>query len=353
MSDSESDDIPDVETCQKLTERFAEITGTDEACAQFYLQDRNWDLQRSVSAFFDSTQNSGVNFINDCDEPGIVLKVDQKMVNYLELGSSEPPPKFTVFTWNIDGLSEYNLKVRTKAVCKIILTEKPDVIFLQEVIPETLNYIKDKLPEYVCVAGNCDDYFIATLTRRFTVYYDSHTIIKFPNSLMRRNYIITKAHIGELKLQLINTHLESTAEHSSERIRQLKTVFENIAQIPENQTVIFAGDLNLRDKELALAGGIPPGMEDMWITCGSRKECQYTWDTMRNTNSQIPSKFKPRCRFDRMYLRNSHPQSVLPLFFGLVGIQKVAGTQTFPSDHWGIQVHFEIEKKKVSAQSSS
>lgn len=91
----------------------------------------------------------------------------------------------------------------------------------------------------------------------------------------------------------------------------------------------------------------------MWITCGSRKECQYTWDTMRNTNSQIPSKFKPRCRFDRMYLRNSHPQSVLPLFFGLVGIQKVAGTQTFPSDHWGIQVHFEIEKKKVSAQSSS
>lgn len=51
MSDSESDDIPDVETCQKLTERFAEITGTDEACAQFYLQDRNWDLQ--VKNFFE------------------------------------------------------------------------------------------------------------------------------------------------------------------------------------------------------------------------------------------------------------------------------------------------------------
>jgi len=40
-------DIPDRETCQKLTEQFAEITGTDEACAQFYLQDRNWNLEVS------------------------------------------------------------------------------------------------------------------------------------------------------------------------------------------------------------------------------------------------------------------------------------------------------------------
>jgi tyrosyl-DNA phosphodiesterase 2 len=47
MSQSEDvdSDIPDRETCQKLTEQFAEITGTDEACAQFYLQDRKWDLE--------------------------------------------------------------------------------------------------------------------------------------------------------------------------------------------------------------------------------------------------------------------------------------------------------------------
>lgn len=32
-------------TLQSLVEQFAEITGTDEACAQFYLQDRKWDLE--------------------------------------------------------------------------------------------------------------------------------------------------------------------------------------------------------------------------------------------------------------------------------------------------------------------
>ena len=43
MSDDE--DIPDVKICQERVEKFAEITGTDEACAQFYLQDRKWDLE--------------------------------------------------------------------------------------------------------------------------------------------------------------------------------------------------------------------------------------------------------------------------------------------------------------------
>lgn len=55
----------------------------------------------------------------------------------------------------------------------------------------------------------------------------------------------------------------------------------------EDATVIFAGDLNLRDKELDSIGGIPAGMEDVWISSGSRKECQYTWDMTRNSNLEV------------------------------------------------------------------
>ena len=43
--DTEEDNIPDRETCEGLTQQFAEVTGTDVALAQYYLQDRNWDLQ--------------------------------------------------------------------------------------------------------------------------------------------------------------------------------------------------------------------------------------------------------------------------------------------------------------------
>jgi len=33
---------------KSLTEQFAEITGTDTALAQFFLQDRKWDLQVAI-----------------------------------------------------------------------------------------------------------------------------------------------------------------------------------------------------------------------------------------------------------------------------------------------------------------
>ncbi|KAJ8874107.1 hypothetical protein PR048_024948 [Dryococelus australis] len=95
MSNTEENEIiPDRDTCQKLTEQFAEITGTDVACAQFYLQDRNWDLekpfhivsssevvcvnvfQRSVNAFFEVSQTGGVSVLHDGDAPGIVVNVE-------------------------------------------------------------------------------------------------------------------------------------------------------------------------------------------------------------------------------------------------------------------------------------
>lgn len=37
--------IPDGKIATELVNKFAEVTGTDTACAQFYLQDRNWNLQ--------------------------------------------------------------------------------------------------------------------------------------------------------------------------------------------------------------------------------------------------------------------------------------------------------------------
>ena len=41
------------EICQKLVEEFVQMTETDEALAQFYLQDRNWSLRLSVNDYFD------------------------------------------------------------------------------------------------------------------------------------------------------------------------------------------------------------------------------------------------------------------------------------------------------------
>jgi tyrosyl-DNA phosphodiesterase 2 len=45
--------------------------------------------------------------------------------------------------------------------------------------------------------------------------------------------------------------------------------------------VIYGGDLNMRDTELAAVGGLPPGLRDAWEFCGRRKELEFTWDLTR------------------------------------------------------------------------
>jgi tyrosyl-DNA phosphodiesterase 2 len=54
-----------------------------------------------------------------------------------------------------------------------------------------------------------------------------------------------------------------------------------VCRRPSSQTVIYGGDLNMRDSELAAVGGLPPGLRDCWQTCGRRKEAEFTWDMTR------------------------------------------------------------------------
>jgi len=54
--------------------------------------------------------------------------------------------------------------------------------------------------------------------------------------------------VKDVPSTLMTSHLESTASHVAERKRQLKTAFDVVKR--QNNTVIFGGDLNLRDKEV-------------------------------------------------------------------------------------------------------
>ncbi|KAG8224088.1 hypothetical protein J437_LFUL001782 [Ladona fulva] len=325
------------EKCQALVEKFAEITETDEACAQFYLQDRQWNLERSVSDYFEAANTSRASTSSHFE----ISNAGQELLNALGPGyelTTEPPPRFYFVSWNIDGLQHKNLKIRTKA----------------ELIPETIDYIEEKLPEYHVISGRMgeEDYFSGVLLLRFTVQYESHKIIPHETSHMKRNLLCVKACIGDTKFELVNSHLESTKDYKVERIKQLQTAFKYIKSHSLDRTAIFAGDLNLRDKEVDLAGGVPSGVDDLWEVCGSRPEARYTWDTKRNSNAQQLiagtgagyKGFWPRMRFDRGYIRYSPKRNVVPRHFGLLGIQKVAGIQSFPSDHWGIRTWFDIRR---------
>ena len=48
MSDSESSEdanLPSAAECEERCQTFVAVTGTDSACAMFFLQDRDWDVK--------------------------------------------------------------------------------------------------------------------------------------------------------------------------------------------------------------------------------------------------------------------------------------------------------------------
>ena len=51
------------------------------------------------------------------------------------------------------------------------------------------------------------------------------------------------------------------------------------------------GDLNIRDSEIDQLKGLPSDMYDLWIKLGKRKEVQYTWDCLRNTNVEVMNQY--------------------------------------------------------------
>ena len=128
------------------------------------------------------------------------------------------------------------------------------MIFFQELIPQTFEYLAKRLAsKYFPVVGTEDpnsEYFTATFLRLNHVIYEDHYIVPYSNTAMGRNLLVTKAFSGRAKLFLLNTHLESTAQFAEQRQTQLELCFNHCNSIPPEYNVIFGGDLNLRDKEV-------------------------------------------------------------------------------------------------------
>ena len=51
-------------------------------------------------------------------------------------------------------------------------------------------------------------------------------------------------------------------------------------------------------------------------------------------------------RFDRVYIRPSESNNLVAEQFGLVGLKRVEGTQSFPSDHWGLRLSLKLSQEQ-------
>lgn len=246
----------------------------------------------------------------------------------------------TLVSWNVDGLNKNHLHQRISAVCSLTLGLDPDVIFFQEVIPEIEADIRSWFPQYLYIPGDSHGYYVATLLKKDTVRCNSHSVVEFHSSKMERHIVLAQTTINNRDVALLNTHLESMGYSSEVRKVQLRKCFRQCKKESAEKTVIFGGDLNLRDHEVGACGGPPAGVEDVWVVCGSDPDSCYTWDMTHNDNLGFDGRNNARLRFDRVYIRHSQPAAFVPASFQLIGQKRLPAEQCFPSDHWGLAIQF-------------
>ncbi|XP_040288823.1 tyrosyl-DNA phosphodiesterase 2 isoform X1 [Bufo bufo] len=353
--------IPSLITERERTcAEFASIAGCDLAVAQCYLAENDWELERAINSYFEpgveslpkeeplsivtkpstsETMSVTDTCIDLTDDSPVVIKQAPVVDNPTTL-NQEDESHITLLTWNVDGIDQSNLPERARGVCSYLALYSPDVIFLQEVIPLYYDYLKKRAISYTIITGEEDGYFTAIMLKKSRVKLISQEIVPFPSTVMMRNLLVVNVNICGHNICLMTSHLESTKEHSNERVNQLRIVLKKIEEVPPSTTVIFGGDTNLRDSEVDKIGGLPSTILDIWEFLGKPERCRYTWDTKLNNN--LKARYTCRLRFDRIFYRAAEDGSqVVPQSLDLVGTEKL-DCGRFPSDHWGLFCDFDV-----------
>ncbi|XP_014793986.1 PREDICTED: tyrosyl-DNA phosphodiesterase 2 isoform X1 [Calidris pugnax] len=332
-----------------LCSEFAAITSSDAAVARRFLASNDWQIERALNAYFDpplEKEEAAGEVPPACTGTGscIDLTADattsNASVNSADSRQQEDDSSFSLITWNIDGLDLGNLKERARGICSYLTLYNPDVVFLQEVIPPHLCFLQMKASSYTIIPGNIDGYFTVIMLKKSRVKLLKHEIIPFPTTSMMRNLLVVHVSISGNELCLMTSHLESTKNHSEERVKQLQIVLNRMQEESESTTVIFGGDTNLRDSEITKLGNLPNNVMDIWEFLGKPQHCRYTWDTHSNTNLAAP--YKCKMRFDRVYFRPAAQEGhIIPRSMDLIGLEKL-DCGRFPSDHWGLLCTFDV-----------
>uniref|UniRef100_A0A8C6S2I3 Tyrosyl-DNA phosphodiesterase 2b n=1 Tax=Neogobius melanostomus TaxID=47308 RepID=A0A8C6S2I3_9GOBI len=296
---------------------FASIAGTDSAVAQCYLAENDWEMERALNSFFEADLERSYKAFYKLTLCSIDLTEDSPSSSK---PSEEDDRKLSLISWNVDGLDTDNLVERARGLCSYLVLYTPDVVFLQELIPPYVQYLKKRAVSYLIIEGGGDGYFTGMMLKRSRVKLLEENIVPFPTTKMMRNLLVAQVTFKDHKLCLMTSHLESCKGHAEERMKQLR-------------------DTNLRDTEVAKVG-LPSTVSDVWERLGKQEHCRYTWDTKTNTNKTVP--YVSRCRFDRIYLRPASKEGVSHFVtdhMALIGQEKL-DCGRFTSDHWGIYCSF-------------
>ena len=251
-------------------------------------------------------------------------------------------PMLSVVTWNIDGLSNVHTSLRAMEASRLILQETPDVIMLQECVPENHQIFHRRFLSqgYKCIHDeNLSGYYTLSYCKPLWSILASQRL-PFNRSMMGRDILKFEISNGQQKVLCLCSHLESCREFGEIRVQQLRQLFE-VAHSYQGPVVI-GGDLNIRDNEVKSvvhemrSAHSNFDIKDAWEASGCLKDQKFTWICPGNT--------KIKCRFDRIFFK---PIDVSVPSFKLIGADKLMSTNSAPSDHLGISTRFVLPTPKT------
>jgi len=238
-------------------------------------------------------------------------------------------------TWNLNGLDDEHLDMRTeaamfqlllgapieKAVAPDFKPNMPDIVLLQEVVSRTFHA---HIVPHLTAAG-------------FTLFPDAPTERSYFEVIAVRQPILESSYtkfdysdqgrglstLSIKGLSIMTAHLESQKPGASMRVDQATGILQQMNQ--QQGAIIFAGDTNLRKSEWQDLE--PKNIKDAWEATGSVKKHKTTWQM-----NQYKS------RYDRIWHKGLAIKS-----FETFGKEKVAGINQRPSDHLGLRVIFDLE----------
>lgn len=312
---------------------------------------------------------------------------------------------FKILSYNIDGLNDCQDEVmeRTFLIIALILSQNPDIIHLQEVIPRQFSTLLSSFNAqgYQCSEGDITQQRSLLLRPYFTLSFikRNHPAIqkiaferiayeekdKELKSFQGRDLLLLQCHINNYPFLLVNAHLESCgaafkSPQSIIRQAQLKMGLQFLENFhkPEEESKkgeerrekfgFLMGDLNIRDSEAThiLKGFSQTSKSHRLIDVAEeflkkKTHLSEEKESHHNAFEKMTFKKKPKhptpastwimpgkpevsCRFDRCYYLGGHSEkSNLELLqFSLIGNEEVFDPLQSKSGYGTPSDHFGI-----------
>lgn len=217
-------------------------------------------------------------------------------------------------------------------------------------------------------------YFCVLLIRRGLLRAGSVSVRAhaFEGSIMMRGLITVSGRLESTggRVTFLTSHLESLPMGATRRQSQFSEIVNHCREVSlQGGTAIFAGDTNLREREIsamdvaktraaeakrnaaanaaatsraAKRKRVDQKVGDAWVMAGCMDKWKYSWDTTRNDNLDINTPYRPRARYDRVFVLGPEERFPRVADFRLVGTGRLEACDKFISDHFGVLVDIDV-----------